>query len=157
LSVEEINRRFETGEVEDRKNKNVGGEGEGSRAIVDGLGDCYYPIIGSPDEAQRRASRLFRFEGERLAFEFADLSPGYAIAEYESAHEKFIYFLAGHMVVTIDGETRTLGAGEIAQIGKGAAARMTASTTGPVRYVAVESLPTLEERVDQSRAIGGKG
>jgi quercetin dioxygenase-like cupin family protein len=156
LSVEEINRRYETGEVEDRKNKDVGGEGEGSQAIIEGLGDCYYSVIERFDEAPRRARRIFRFEGERLAFEFADLSPGYTFGADESPHEKFIYLLDGEMEATIDGETRDLGAGDIAQIRKGSPAHMTAGHAEPVRYVAVESLTALEESLDQARAAGSK-
>jgi quercetin dioxygenase-like cupin family protein len=154
LSLEEINRQYDEGEVEDRKNKGVGGEGEGSQAIVEGLGDCYYPLIEPLDEPPRMASRIFRVEGGRLAFEFADLSPGRAIAEYESAHEKFIYLLAGTMEASVNGETRRLGAGDIVQIRKGAVARMTSGGIGPIRYAAVESLPYLEDRVEESRAAG---
>jgi quercetin dioxygenase-like cupin family protein len=157
LSLEEINRRYEEGEVEDRKNKAVGGEGEGSQAIIEGLGDCYYPIIERLDEAPRRARRIFRVEGERLAFEFAELPPGHAIAAYESDHEKFIYLLAGHMEATVDGETKNLGPGDIVQIRKGTVARMTAGSDGPVRYAAAESLPFLEDRVKQSPAVADKG
>ncbi|MBT5373711.1 MAG: cupin domain-containing protein [Rhodospirillaceae bacterium] len=151
ISIEEINRQFEEGEVEDRKNQNVGPDSDESQAIIEGLGDCYYPILGSFDEPPRGARRIFRIEGERLAFEFADLSPGYMIDEYESAHEKFIYMMCGRMEATIGGETRNIGAGDIVQIGRGTTTKMTTGNDQPVRYAAVESLPFLEEKVDQIR------
>lgn len=157
ISIDEINRRYEKGEVEDRKNKNVGAESGESQAIIEGLGDCYYPILESFDEPPRGARRIHRIEGERLAFEFAELSPGYEIAEYESAHEKFIYMMNGRMDATVGGETQTLGAGDIVQIGKGDSARMTIGTDQPVRYAAVESLSFLEEKVDQMRSGKSQG
>ncbi len=42
------------------------------------------------------------------------------------------------MEVTVDGETKNLGAGDIVQIRKGAVARMTAASQGSVKYAAVE-------------------
>ena len=156
ISVEEINRQYEEGSVEDRKNKNVGAEGEDSQAIIEGLGNCYYPILGSLDEAPRLARRQIRIEGERLAFEFSDLTPGYTVPEYESAHEKFIYLMAGRMQATVDGETNNLGPGDIVQIRKGAAAKMITGNEQPVRYAAVESLPFLESKVDHMRGAGSQ-
>lgn len=156
ISVEEINRQYEEGSVEDRKNKNVGAEGDDSQAIIEGLGNCYYPILGSLDEAPRLARRQIRIEGERLAFEFSDLTPGYTVPEYESAHEKFIYLMAGRMQATVDGETNNLGPGDIVQIRKGAAAKMITGNEQPVRYAAVESLPFLESKVDHMRGAGSK-
>lgn len=155
ISVAEINRQFDAGEVEDRKGTNVAGEGEHSQAIVEGLGDCVYPIMPSLDEPPRDARRVFRVEGERLSFEFADLNPGHAITEYRSAHEKFIYVISGNMEATIDGDTRSLGAGDIVQIRKGATARLTVGDSAPVRYAAVESLPFLEARVDPANKAAG--
>ena len=152
VSVEEINRQFDDGTVEDRKNKDVGLDSEESQAIIDGLGNCYYPILESLDDPVCSARRISRFEGERLTFEFADLTPGYTIDEYVSGHEKFIYILNGRMETTIDGETRTIGAGDIVQIKKGATAKMVTGNDAPVRYAAVESLPFLEAKVDKMRA-----
>ena len=143
------------GEVEDRKNKDVGLDGEESQAIIDGLGNCYYPILESLDDPVCSARRINRFEGERLTFEFADLTPGYTIDEYVSSHEKFIYILNGRMETTIDGETRNIGAGDIVQIKKDATAEMVAGNDAPVRYAAVESLPFLEAKVDKMRAQSG--
>ena len=148
ISIEEINRQYEEGEVEDRKNKDVGPDGDDSQAIIEGLGDCYYPILDSFEEPRRGARRIHRIEGERLAFEFAELSPGYEIAEYESAHEKFIYVMNGQIHATIDRETKELGPGDIVQVGKGTRARLAIGDEA-VRYAAVESLPFLEDKVDQ--------
>ncbi len=155
LSVEEINEKFKKGEVEDRKNKGTG-SAEESLAIIEGLGNCYYPILDSLDEPLRSARRQYRIEGERLAFEFADLPPGTDVPEYESAHEKFIYLMSGRMEASVDGETKNMGEGDIVQVKKGSAARMTAGNESPIRYAAVESLPYLEERVDKMRAEEGK-
>lgn len=148
ISIEEINRQYEEGEVEDRKNKDVGPDGDDSQAIIEGLGDCYYPILDSFEEPRRGARRIHRIEGERLAFEFAELSPGYEITEYESAHEKFIYVMNGQIHATIDRETKELGPGDIVQVGKGTRARLAIGDEA-VRYAAVESLPFLEDKVDQ--------
>ncbi|MEX2451782.1 MAG: cupin domain-containing protein [Rhodospirillales bacterium] len=155
LSVEEVNKLYKEGKIEDRKGKGTGATEE-SKAIIEGLGNCYYDIMESLDEPNRSARRMFRIEGERLAFEFSDLPPGYTIPEFESGHEKFIYMMTGRMDAEVGGETKTMGPGDIVQIKKGAAARMVAGNEAPVRYAAVESMPYLEKRVDEMRAKEGK-
>ena len=155
MTVEEINEKFKKGEVEDRKNKGTGSADE-SETIIEGLGNCYYPMLDSLDEPVRSAHRNFRVEGERLAFEFSDLPPGTEIPEFESAHEKFIYLMSGNMDADVGGEKKSMGEGDIVQIKKGDAARMVAGNEAPVRYAAVESMPYLEDRVDKMRAEEGK-
>ena len=155
ISVNEINRQFETGEIEDRKNKNVGPDSEKSLAIIEGLGDCFYPILESFDEPCRGYRRVSRIEGERLAFEFAELPPKYASGEYKSANEKFMYIINGQIDVTIGSEKRTLEEGDIAQICKGDTANINTSDNQTVRYAAVESMPFLERKVDLMRSKNG--
>jgi len=153
LSVDEVNEKFKKGEIEDRKNKGTGDADE-SLAIIKGLGNCYYPMLDSLDETVRSAGRKFRVEGERLAFEFADMPPGAEAPEFESAHEKFIYLMSGNLDADVGGEKKSMGEGDIVQIKKGDAARMVAGNEAPVRYAAVESMPYLEAKVDQMRAEG---
>ena len=74
LTVEEINRQFTEGNVVDRKSESIGSAAK-SQAIIEGLGNCYYPIMSSLDEPLQSACRVFRIEGERLTFEVSDLSP----------------------------------------------------------------------------------
>ena len=150
LTVDEINRQFREGEVEDRKNESIGSVGQ-SQAIVEGLGNCYYPILNHLDEPVHSARRLIRIEGGRLAFELSELSPGQSVPEYKSAHEKFIYLMNGLLETTVDGETKNLGPGDIVQIKKGSTAKMLTGNEEPVRYAAVESLTFLENKVDQMR------
>jgi quercetin dioxygenase-like cupin family protein len=153
LSVDEVNEKFKKGELEDRKNKGTG-DAEESLAMIEGLGNCYSPMSDSLDEPVRSAGRKFRVEGERLAFEFADMSPGAEVPEFESAHEKFIYLMSGNLDADVGGEKKSMGEGDIVQIKKGDAARMVAGNEAPVRYAAVESMPFLEAKVDQIRAEG---
>ena len=53
---------------------------------------------------------------DNLMLTFFDLEPGREVPEHAHPHEQITYVLEGEMVFTLDGETRTLRAGEGATI-----------------------------------------
>src|SRR5581483_8713488 len=99
MTVEEVNRKYGVGERE----KHVKAEGK-SQAIVEGLNDCYYPIVGSLDAPQSSARRVNWVEGERLAFGYFEVPAGYSEPKATSQREMFIYVLRGSMHAEVNGE-----------------------------------------------------
>ena len=84
-----------------------------------------------------------------MAFEFFELPKGYENLQYTSGHEKFIYLLTGYLNVVINDNKKTMEMGDVVHIEKGATVKISSETDELVRYVAAESQPFLEERIDQ--------
>ena len=148
LSVKEVNDLYKNGKIEDRKNTGVNNTSK-SAAIIEGLYNSYYPILDKLDAKANSAQRTIRIEGERMAFEFIELPKGCENLQYTSGHEKFIYLLTGYLNVVINGNKKTMEMGDVVHIEKGAAVKISSETDELVRYVAAESQPFLEERIDQ--------
>lgn len=69
------------------------------------------PVTEMLEGVFRRAVYL-----DNLMLTFFDLEPGCEVPEHAHPHEQITYVLEGEMVFTLDGETRTLRAGEGATI-----------------------------------------
>jgi quercetin dioxygenase-like cupin family protein len=133
-------------------------EPEKSQAIIEGLGQCYYPILDSLQAPPASGRREHWVAGARLAFGFVEAHPGEKIEEADrTGRETFIYVLSGKLDATVAGERKTAGAGDIVQIPKGAAASITVAGPDPARYCAVRSTPALEAAVDKHGASNDKG
>lgn len=141
--VEEVHKQYAAGEW-------PGGEKdpENSSAILDGLGQCYYPVIDSFDAPPISINRNRRIEGKRLAFEFADLPVGTEINRPKTDHEEFIYLIKGQLKASVAGEQKDCVSGDVLEIPRGSDLSMVV-TEGPVRYASVSSLSFLEEKIDQ--------
>lgn len=136
MTVEEVNRRYKVGERE--KHKNTEGK---SQAIVEGIDVCYYPIIDSFDAPRRSARHVEWIEGERLAFGFFEVPGGYNEPQATAQREMFFYVLGGKLQASVDGRSKSIGAGDIVQVGRGSAYRL--QVTSPfARYVMVCSTRT---------------
>ena len=143
MSVEEANRLHDAGEVDTQR-----AEGE-SQAIVNGLPNCYYPLIESLDAPRCSARREAWMDGERLGFGFFELPPYHTAALRETAHEELLYVLRGELHARCEGESRWLARGDIVECPRGSSIRLLTRDTS-VRYVVVRSLPFLEEKIDAS-------
>ncbi len=142
MTVEEVNRRYKVGERDQHK----GAEGK-SRAIVEGLDVCFYPIIESLDAPRRSARHVDWIEGERLAFGFFEVPGGYDEPELTAQHEMFIYVLSGRLQARSGSESRMTGGGDIIHVARGSACRLQVQSPF-ARYVLVCSTPYLEKRID---------
>ena len=142
MTVDEVNRKHAAGEL-----RRSGGEPQRSQAIVEGLANCYYPIIDALDAPAGSARRSTWIDGERIRFGFHDGPEGAAEQARESEHERFVYVVAGSAQVEADGERKRCGPGDIAHLPRGSAWSIAACAT-PTRYAVVESTAWLEHRID---------
>jgi quercetin dioxygenase-like cupin family protein len=142
MTVEEVNRRYKVGE----RDKHKGAEGR-SQAVVDGLHVCYYPIVESLEAPRRSARHTQWIEGERLAFGYVEMPEGGEEGHPAAAHEMFFYVLSGSLKATVGAETKSLGAGDIVQVPRGAGYRLQVASPF-ARYVVVCSTPWLEQKID---------
>lgn len=140
FTVDEINHLVDGGGTR----KAVEGQ---SLAAIDGLHDCYYPLIESLDAPQVSARRVQWVEGERLAFGLFDVPAGYAEPEMTSAREIFLYMICGSMRARAGKESRTVTAGDVVQIPRGMPYQFDTQSTF-VRYAMVCSTPWLEQKID---------
>lgn len=122
------------------------------RAIVEGLGNCYYPMIDSL-EAPAASGHCARWiEGTFIAFGFVESPPGHEEGERRAAHERFAYVLSGALDAQVAGKKRRAKAGDVIHVPRGASWRWTVGKGGAARYAAVRSTPRLEAHVKKHGA-----
>lgn len=143
MSVEEVNRIHATGSWAGQEKAP-----DKSQAIIDGLGECYYPIVDSLDAPAASGNRECWIEGERLAFGFFEYRPGYERPAAQAVHEEFMYVLSGGLDIRVDNETREAGPGDVIEIPRSAESGFTVAGDAPLRYAVVRSMPYLETRID---------
>lgn len=143
VTLDEINRLHAEGKKVDRRQADPGK----SPMIVEGLGNCYYPIIDAFDGAPASGRREQWIEGQHLAFGFFDLPAERREAEAAVAHESFVYVLHGGMRAEAGGEAKHLGPGDIVQLARGERFGIEAGGQG-VRFVRVRATDTLQDRMD---------
>ena len=142
MTVDEINRLHKAGKIE-RAPAAAGT----SQIIIDGLKECFYPLVPALDAPQVSARRVSWIEGERLAFGLFDVPGGYDEPELASEREVFIYMIGGKADAVVGGEKKTVSSGDVIQIPKGARYRL--KVRAPfARYAMVCSTPYLERRID---------
>jgi len=142
MTIDEVNRAHAAGEL-----GRGAGEPQRSQAIVEGLANCYYPIIETLDAPAGSARRSTWIDGERIRFGFHDAPEGASEQTHESEHERFVYLLQGSARIEVDGTGKHCGPGDIAHLARGSAWSIHTSAT-PTRYAVVESTPWLENRID---------
>lgn len=142
MTVDEVNQLYKVGE----RDKHQGAQGK-SQAIVDGLNICFYPIIESLEAPRRSARHVDWIEGERLAFGFFEVPGGYDEPQSTSQREMFIYVLSGRLHAKSEGQSKTVGIGDIIHVPRGGGYRLQVESPF-ARYVLVCSTPYLENRID---------
>ena len=143
MSVEEVNRVHATGKWAGREK-----DAEASQAIIEGLEECYYPILDSLDAPAASGNRVSWVEGERLAFGFFECAAGYRRAPENTEHEEFMYVLNGKIDMRVDNDRQDVGPGDVIEVPRGAEREFTVAADMPARYVVIKSMPYLEERID---------
>jgi quercetin dioxygenase-like cupin family protein len=151
-SLEEANREFQEADWSAGEGKsserNESATDQGISSIrVEGLHNCYYPILEDLDAPYSSADRHYWVEGERLVFGFAELMPSHSFHQSKNVHEQFIYILGGELDVELDGEKRKVIKGDIIQVPIGSSYRFTVNGTNPGRYVTFMSTAYLESLV----------
>ena len=142
MTVAEVNEKCSVGE----RDKHRKAQGP-SQVIIEGLNECFYPIVDSLDAPRSSARRVSWIEGERLAFGYFETPLGHEEASEEAQHETFMYVLSGEMHAQAGGEQKKVAGGDIIYVPKGEGYRL--SVHAPyVRYAVVRSTPYLENRID---------
>ena len=127
-------------------------EPEKSRAIVDGLGCCYYTMMDTLD-APRLSAHFERWvEGTFIAFGFVDSPRGHTVSVERAPHEIFLYVVSGALAAEAGTERREMIAGDVMHVPRGSSYRWTVAAEDGVRYAAVRSLPRLESTIREHGA-----
>jgi quercetin dioxygenase-like cupin family protein len=142
MTVSEVNRKYGVGE----RDKHQKAQGK-SQAVIEGLNECFYPMLESLDAPRASARRVNWVEGERLAFGLFEVPAGYDEPEVAAARETFIYVLGGKIDAKAAGTRKSIGRGDIVHVPRGDKFQL--QVTSPyARYALVCSTPYLEQRID---------
>jgi quercetin dioxygenase-like cupin family protein len=139
LSAVQVQKKIKAGEYPGQKK-----DARKSKAIIEGLGNCYYPMIESLDAPPASGHCERWVEGTHIAFGFVESPPGHAEASQRAEHEIFVYVISGGLDAQVGRKKRRVIAGDVIHVPRGAAYRWTVRKGGPVRYAAVRSTPRLE-------------
>ena len=142
MTVDEVNRKYNVGE----RDKHQKAQGT-SQAIIEGLPDCFYPLMSSLDAPPASGRRVSSIEGERLAFDLYDVPEGGGEPAGAAAHEMFFYILSGELEAQCTNERKSLRAGDIMQVSRGESYALGVKSPF-ARYTVVRSMPYLEARID---------
>ena len=119
-----------------------------SQAIVDGIPDCYYPLLESLDSPFKAGTSITWIEGTLSAFGLYELPNGYKEDHQSSHHEQFYYVLEGSMDFTVGNDSKKVSTGDIIEIPKGFPYNFSSTKEDPVRFAAVRSNDHLEYLID---------
>lgn len=124
---------------------------EKSQAIVEGLGNCYYPMLESLDAPPASAHSERWVTGKYVSFGLIESPAGEETAETRSPHEQFGYVLHGELEAEVEGEKRRVRPGDLVHVPKGAACRWMIKGEA-ARYALFRSTVALEAEVDRNGA-----
>jgi quercetin dioxygenase-like cupin family protein len=151
-TLSEVNEEYEKADWSAGAGETRKDSGESS-ARIDGLGDCYYPIIDSLDAPPASSNRTYWIEGERMIFGFTEVASAQGQALQESEHEQFSYVLNGTFDAQVDDDRKTVGPGDIIHVPIGSCYCLSVSGSSFVRYVTARSKTTLESSVSGSSGL----
>jgi quercetin dioxygenase-like cupin family protein len=123
-----------------------------SKAIINGLGNCYYMLIDSLRAPPASAHCERRIEGTNIEFLFVESPAGHVSGEKESAHERFFYVLDGEIDARVGTKKKRVKKGDVIHVPRGKAWQMSVTKLGPVRYAGVASTTRLEAHIDKHGA-----
>ncbi len=122
-----------------------------SQAIIDNVPDCFYPMTTSLQGAYRYGNRIEWIEGGRMAFGYMEISSSNLLAGNGNS-EHFFYVCDGILTCEVDGERRSISAGDIVQVPLSSSYRLAVEAGDKARLVGVKALPHLLERLDAKPA-----
>ena len=76
MTVEEANKKFEKGEIKDRKNQGAKSDSskDNKSIIIEGVPNCYYKILDNLDQSYSAGNQITSVNGERMNFKFYEIS-----------------------------------------------------------------------------------
>ncbi len=123
-----------------------------SKAIINGLGNCYYPLIDSLRAPAASAHCERSIEGSNIEFRFVESPAGHVTGEKKAAHEHFIYVLDGELDARVGTKKKRVKKGDVIHVPRGKRWQLAVTSRGPVRYAGVASTARLEAHIDRHGA-----
>jgi quercetin dioxygenase-like cupin family protein len=120
--------------------------------IVEGLGNCYYPMLGALDAPAASGHCAFWVEGTYIAFGFVEVPSGHEEGEARAHHERFAYILSGALDAQVDGKKHVASTGDVVHVPRGTSWHWKVGGGGAARYAVVRSTPRLEAYVEKHGA-----
>ena len=127
-------------------------EPEKSQAIVDGLGDCFHPMIDGLGAPVASGHCEHWLEGANLAFGFIESPRGHDMGEGKAAHEIFAYLISGSLDARVGRKKQRMRPGDVIHVPRGAPYGWVVRGRGPARYAMVRSTSRLEAEVARNGA-----
>jgi len=128
------------------------GSAKNSRAIVDGLGDCFYQWMDQLDAPMASGHHERWLEGDNLAFGLIESPAGHCDEDRKAPHEIFAYVISGTLDAQVGRQKRCARRGDVIHVPKGAPRRWTVAGKGSARYAIVRSTSRLEATVAKTGA-----
>lgn len=147
LSATEVQREIAAGKYPGEKK-----DAARSEAIIEGLGNCFYPMVDGLDAPPSSGHHEHWIEGANLAFGYMESPPGHEKRCDAAPHEYFFYVIQGTLDVEVDGEKKHTGPGDVIHVPKGKPYGWTVAKGGNTRYAGVCSTPAVEEQIDRNGA-----
>jgi quercetin dioxygenase-like cupin family protein len=147
LSAPEVKKALSEGRYPGRKK-----DAKKSGAILDGLGNCYYPMVDALDAPAASGHCERWVEGTYIAFGFVESPSGHVSEATSAQHEMFFYVIRGALEASVGKEQRRAKAGDVIQIPRNERYVLKAEGTEPVRYAAVRSTARLESAIAEKGA-----
>ena len=122
-----------------------------SPMIVEGLGNCFYPVIDRLEAPAASATRCVWQEGARLGFGFIELISGTCDKHAASPHEMVLYVLNGTAHATVGRQQRKVKAGDVIEIPRGARYELAVPKGKSARLVGTRSTSFLEAQLQPGK------
>lgn len=127
--------------------------GKKSEAIVEGLGDCFYPWLESLDAPVASGHHEHGLEGKNLTFGLMESPPGHCTEEKKARHEIFAYVISGTLDAVVGKTSRRATPGDVIHVPRGTGYQwVVGKKRGAARYATVRSTTRLEEYVAKNGA-----
>jgi len=117
-------------------------------SFVSDVPDCYYPLSSGLQAPIGYGRRVEWIEGQRGAFGFFEIPGSFEESSDRSEHEQFFYICSGEVEGEVAGERKQLTTGDIVEIPRGAAYRLSVRAGAPARFVAVKATSYLEKQLN---------
>jgi quercetin dioxygenase-like cupin family protein len=123
-----------------------------SQAIVDGVGNCFYPMIDGLDAPAASGHCERWLEGSNIAFGFMESPSKHTMGEDKASHELFAYLISGTLDAFAGKEQRRMRPGDVMHAKRGMRYGWEVRGRQPARLALVRSTTKLEAEVSRTGA-----